>query len=168
MWSWIWFFRCSHWNMRLYCLLLGTFIWSSSSVIHRFSSLPWRINWFKASLFPLSFLPIFVLELVNHPGILVWPLVHPSSFLLEPLNQTLVNAFKFVDQMAGCSVLLRVDMANDHNTDVNLFLTPKLSSLIFYSSLAVWNLDYYYVIPTSDHPSRIWRRSTISGLRDQI
>nr|KYP42507.1 hypothetical protein KK1_036089 [Cajanus cajan] len=63
------------------------------------------------------------LKLVKHPCILERPLVHLSSFLLKSLNNTLVNTSKLVDQVASGSGLPRVDVANDHNVDVNLFLT---------------------------------------------
>uniref|UniRef100_A0A453IBK5 Uncharacterized protein n=1 Tax=Aegilops tauschii subsp. strangulata TaxID=200361 RepID=A0A453IBK5_AEGTS len=63
------------------------------------------------------------LELVKHPGVLERPLVHFSGFLLEPLDDTLVNASKLVDQVASGRRLARVDVANDHDVDVSLLLT---------------------------------------------
>ena len=63
------------------------------------------------------------LQLVKHPRVLEGPLVHLSGFLLEPLDHTLVNASKLVDQVAGGGRLAGVDMANDHNVDVGLLLT---------------------------------------------
>ena len=63
------------------------------------------------------------LQLVKHPGVLERPLVHLSGFLLEPLDHTLVNTSKLVDQMASGGRLARVDMANDHDVDVSLLLT---------------------------------------------
>jgi len=63
------------------------------------------------------------LELVEHPRVLEGPLVHFSGLLLEPLDHTLVNASKLVDQVAGGGRLARVDVANNHNVDVGLLLT---------------------------------------------
>nr|GMD73537.1 translation elongation factor 1-alpha [Ipomoea batatas] len=65
-------------------------------------------------------------ELVKHPGILERPLVHLSSFFLKPLNNTLVNSSKLVDQVTSSGRLTRVDMANDHNVNVNLLLTHSI------------------------------------------
>jgi hypothetical protein len=62
------------------------------------------------------------LELVEHPGVLEGPLVHLGRLLLEPLDDTLVDASKLVDEVAGGGGLAGVDMANDHNVDVNLLL----------------------------------------------
>ena len=69
----------------------------------------------------------FSLELVKHPSILEWTLVHLSSFLLKPLNDTLVNTSKLVNQVTSGSWLPRVDMANDNDVNVNLFLAHFLS-----------------------------------------
>ncbi|BAS82590.1 Os03g0177966 [Oryza sativa Japonica Group] len=63
------------------------------------------------------------LELVEHPRVLEGPLVHLSGFLLEPLDHTLVDTSKLVDQMARGGRLAGVDVANDHNVDVRLLLT---------------------------------------------
>ncbi|PKI74625.1 hypothetical protein CRG98_004952 [Punica granatum] len=63
------------------------------------------------------------LELVEHPGVLEGSLVHLSSLLLEPLNYTLVNTSKLVDQVTSGGRLARVDVADDHNVNVDLFLT---------------------------------------------
>ena len=63
------------------------------------------------------------LELVEHPRVLEGPLVHLSGFLLEPLDHTLVDTAKLVDQVAGGGRLARVDVANDHDVDVGLLLT---------------------------------------------
>ena len=62
------------------------------------------------------------LELVKHPGVLEGPLVHLGCLLLKPLDDTLVNASKLVDEVAGGGGLAGVDVANDHNVDVNLLL----------------------------------------------
>ncbi|WRX33480.1 hypothetical protein QQP08_025967 [Theobroma cacao] len=63
------------------------------------------------------------LELVKHPSILERPLVHLSSFLLEPLDHTLVDTTELVDQVTGGGRLTRIDVADDHDANVNLFLT---------------------------------------------
>jgi len=63
------------------------------------------------------------LELVKHPRVFEGPLVHFSGLLLEPLDHTLVNASKLVDQVARGGRLARVDVANNHNVDVGLLLT---------------------------------------------
>ena len=63
------------------------------------------------------------LQLVKHPRVLEGPLVHLSSFLLKPLDHTLVDTSKLVDQVAGGGRLARVDVANDHDVDVGLLLT---------------------------------------------
>ena len=46
-----------------------------------------------------------------------------SGFLFELLDGSLVNAPAFVNQMTGGGGLSRIDMANDHNVDVYLFLS---------------------------------------------
>ena len=45
------------------------------------------------------------------------------GFLLELLDDTLVDAAAFVDEMAGGGRLARVDVANDDDVDVQLFFT---------------------------------------------
>merc|ERR1712002_244329 len=61
------------------------------------------------------------LELVQHPGIFEGALAHLLGFLLELLDDTLVDAAAFVDEMAGGGRLARVDVANHHDVDVQLF-----------------------------------------------
>jgi hypothetical protein len=63
------------------------------------------------------------LELIQHPRVLEGPLVHFSSLLLKPLDHTLVDTSKLVDQVASGGRLARVDMSDDHNVDVRLLLT---------------------------------------------
>merc|ERR1711931_591542 len=63
------------------------------------------------------------LELVQHPGVLEGALAHLMGFLLELLDDTLVDAAAFVDEMAGGGRLARVDVANHHDVDVQLFFT---------------------------------------------
>lgn len=62
------------------------------------------------------------LQLVKHPRVLEGPLVHFCGLLLEPLDHTLVNTSKLVDQVASGGRLARVDMANDHDVNVTLLL----------------------------------------------
>ena len=45
-----------------------------------------------------------------------------GGFLLELLDGSLVNASALVDQVAGGGRLAGVDMANDHDVDVELLL----------------------------------------------
>ena len=46
-----------------------------------------------------------------------------GGFLLELLDGSLVNASALVDQVAGGGRLAGVDMANDHDVDVELLLS---------------------------------------------
>ncbi|KAF5799509.1 hypothetical protein HanXRQr2_Chr07g0305331 [Helianthus annuus] len=63
------------------------------------------------------------LKFVEHPCVFEGPLVHLSSFLLESFDHTLVNTTQLVDKVTcGCG-LAGVDMSNDDNADMNLFLT---------------------------------------------
>jgi len=63
------------------------------------------------------------LELVQNPGVFEGALAHLLGFLLELLDDTLVDAAAFVDEMAGGGRLARVDVANDDDVDVQLFFT---------------------------------------------
>jgi len=63
------------------------------------------------------------LQFVQHPGVLEGALSHLGGFLLELLDGSLVDSSAFVDQMAGRGGLAGVDMANDHDVDVGLFLS---------------------------------------------
>jgi len=63
------------------------------------------------------------LELVQHPGVFEGALAHLLGFLLELLDDTLVDATAFVDEMAGGGRLARVDVADDDDVDVQLFFT---------------------------------------------
>ena len=47
---------------------------------------------------------------------------HLLGFLLELFDGTLVNATALVDQVAGGGRLARVDVTNDDDVDVSLFL----------------------------------------------
>ena len=51
------------------------------------------------------------------------PETNLSSLLLELLDGSLVDASALVDQVAGGCGLAGVDMANDHDVDVDLFLS---------------------------------------------
>jgi hypothetical protein len=62
------------------------------------------------------------LQLVQNPCVLEGALAHFLGFLLELLNGTLVNTSALVDQVSGGGRLAGVDVANDHDVDVNLFL----------------------------------------------
>lgn len=61
-----------------------------------------------------------VLKLNGRPGVAGTNL---SGFLLELLDGSLVDSTALVDQMAGGGGLAGVDMANDHDVDVGLFLS---------------------------------------------
>ena len=63
------------------------------------------------------------LQLVQNPGILEGSLARFGGLLLELLDGPLVNASALVDQVTGGSRLARVDVADDDNVDVSLFLT---------------------------------------------
>merc|ERR1719429_405526 len=63
------------------------------------------------------------LQLVKHPGVLEGSLAGLRRFLLELLDGPLVNTSALVDQVTGGGRLARVDVANDDNVDVSLFLT---------------------------------------------
>ena len=63
------------------------------------------------------------LEVIKNPGVFERGLTKLGSFLLELLNGTLVNATALVDQVTSGGGLARVDMADDHDVDVNLFLS---------------------------------------------
>jgi hypothetical protein len=47
---------------------------------------------------------------------------HLLGFLLELFDGTFVNATALVDQVTSGGRLARVDVANDHNVDMGLFL----------------------------------------------
>jgi len=65
----------------------------------------------------------FSLEFVQNPGILEGALAHLLGFLLELLNDTLVDTTAFVNEMASGSGLAGIDVSNDDNIDVQLFFT---------------------------------------------
>merc|ERR1719507_503687 len=63
------------------------------------------------------------LELVHDPGILEGALARLLGLLLELLDGPLVNTSALVDQVTSGGRLARVDVANDDDVDVNLFLS---------------------------------------------
>merc|ERR1719184_70572 len=78
------------------------------------------------------------LQLVQHPGIFEGALAHLGGFLLELLNGSLVNASALVDQVTSGGGFARVDMANDHDVNVKLFLSHccLVSVLLFHTATA--------------------------------
>merc|ERR1719204_190553 len=63
------------------------------------------------------------LELVKNPSILEGSLSRLGGLLLELLNGSLVDSSALVDQVTGGGGLARVDVSNDNNVDVSLFLS---------------------------------------------
>merc|ERR1719245_2351005 len=63
------------------------------------------------------------LELVENPGILEGSLARLLGFLLELLNGPLVDSSALVDQVTGSGGLAGVDVSNDNDVDVDLFLS---------------------------------------------
>ena len=63
------------------------------------------------------------LELVKNPGILEGSLSGLGGLLLELLNGSLVDTSALVDQVTSGGGLARVDVANNDNVNVGLFLS---------------------------------------------
>merc|ERR1719203_932166 len=63
------------------------------------------------------------LQFVEHPCVLEGALAHLLSLLLELLDGPLVDATALVDQVAGGGGLTGVHVADNHNVDVDLFLS---------------------------------------------
>jgi len=63
------------------------------------------------------------LQLVKNPGVLEGTLAHVGGILLELLNGTLVNTAELVDKVTGGGGLAGVDVSNDDDVDVSLFLS---------------------------------------------
>ncbi|KAF1748388.1 hypothetical protein GCK72_024855 [Caenorhabditis remanei] len=63
------------------------------------------------------------LQLVENPGVLERSLSHFLSFLLELLDGSLVNSSALVDQVSSGGGLSGVDMSDDNNVDMDLFLS---------------------------------------------
>ena len=62
------------------------------------------------------------LQLVQDPGILEGSLARLLRFLLELLDGSLVNSSALVDEMTSGGGLAGVDVADDDNVDMSLFL----------------------------------------------
>jgi len=62
------------------------------------------------------------LQLVQNPSVLEGTLTHLLGLLFELLDGTFVNAAALVDQVTGGGRLARVDVADDHDVNMNLFL----------------------------------------------
>ena len=63
------------------------------------------------------------LELVQNPGVLEGTLTHIGGFLLELLDGTLVNTSALVDQVTSGGGLSGIDMTDDDDVNVSLFLS---------------------------------------------
>jgi hypothetical protein len=63
------------------------------------------------------------LELVKNPSVLEGTLTEFSGFLLELLDGTLVDTTALVDQVSSGGGLSRIDVADDDDVNVSLFLT---------------------------------------------
>ncbi|KAI5621512.1 hypothetical protein C0J50_18921, partial [Silurus asotus] len=68
------------------------------------------------------------LQFVQHPSVLEGALAHLNGLLLEFLDGSLVDSSAFVDQMTGGGGLSRVDVADDHDVNVDLFLSHDFLS----------------------------------------
>merc|ERR1740129_1242118 len=64
----------------------------------------------------------FGLQFVQNPSVLEGAFAHLLGFLLELFDGTFVDATALVDQVTSGGRLARVDVANDHNVDMGLFL----------------------------------------------
>ena len=62
------------------------------------------------------------LQFVKNPGILEGSLARLGRLLLELLDGSLVDTSALVDQMTSGGRLARVDVADDDNVDMSLFL----------------------------------------------
>jgi hypothetical protein len=63
------------------------------------------------------------LELVKNPSVLEGTLTEFGGFLLELLDGTFVNTTALVDQVTGSGGLARIDVTDDDDVNVSLFLT---------------------------------------------
>jgi hypothetical protein len=63
------------------------------------------------------------LELVKNPSVLEGTLTEFGGFLLELLDGTLVNTTALVDKMSSGGGFTRVDVTDDDDVNVSLFLT---------------------------------------------
>ena len=62
------------------------------------------------------------LQLVKNPSVLEGSLAGLRGLLLELLDGPLVNTSALIDQVTGGGRLARVDVADDDNVDMSLFL----------------------------------------------
>ena len=62
------------------------------------------------------------LQLVKNPGVLEGSLAGLRGLLLELLDGSLVDTSALVDQVTSGGGLARVDVSNDNNVDMSLFL----------------------------------------------
>ena len=63
----------------------------------------------------------------TYPCVLEGPLVHLSCLLLKLLDDTLVNTSQLVNQVTSGGGLAGVDMSNNNNVQMSLFLTHLVS-----------------------------------------
>ena len=63
------------------------------------------------------------LELVQYPCVFKGRLAHLGRLLLKLLDRSFIDTPKFINQMTGCRRLPGVDVADNHQVDVRLFLT---------------------------------------------
>ena len=63
------------------------------------------------------------LQFVKNPGVLEGSLARLGGLFLELLDGPLVNTSALVDQVTGGGRLARVDVADDDNVDMSLFLS---------------------------------------------
>jgi hypothetical protein len=65
----------------------------------------------------------FSLEFIQNPSVLEGSLSDFLSFLLELFNGSLINSTAFVNEVTGGRGFTGIDVTNDDNIDVNLFLS---------------------------------------------
>lgn len=70
------------------------------------------------------------LQFVEHPGVLEGTFAHLLSFLLEFLDRTLVDTTAFVDQMSSSGRLSGVDMSDDDDVNMHLFLAHSCRAVL--------------------------------------
>jgi len=63
------------------------------------------------------------LELIEHPSVLEGTLSHFLGFLLELFDGSLIDTTAFVDEMSGSGGLSGVDVSNDDDVNMSLFLS---------------------------------------------
>ena len=70
------------------------------------------------------------LQLVQNPGVLEGTFTHFLSFLLKLLDCTFVDTAALVDQVAGSRGLAGIDVSNNDNVDMGLFLSHGCESYV--------------------------------------